>query len=207
QAQSLPADVRVDIDPGTGTYQPATAMTGGDSLGGLQTSPDGASYTFHWNTTHDVPHATVANVKVRVSATVAFVSGSGGRTIIRTITVRNGVMLAPAIDHAVDTSASWWALGDVNRDGHVDVVVGSFSFTSTLLLGDGQGGFIGGGVALPLGNIYHYGRLVDVNADGKLDLVLVAYGSGALSVCLGNGDGTFGGAGVIDATGGSSTTG
>lgn len=75
------------------------------------------------------------------------------------------------------------AVGDVTGDGHPDVVVGSPTSVA-LLIGDGTGGF-------ELVNSLSFGMtrnclaLADMNADGKLDLIL---GS---SLALGNGDGSF----------------
>ena len=71
--------------------------------------------------------------------------------------------------------------GDLDADGHVDLVVkGTFSGLR-VLLGDGKGGFVeqryatGGGPA----NLV----LADVNGDGRLD-VLTANASGSLTELL-----------------------
>ncbi len=96
------------------------------------------------------------------------------------------------------------AIGDVNRDGIPDIVVGtciaSYSGCSdgklAVLLGTGHGSFqpavtydSGGSGAWSV-------ALADVNRDGKLDIV-VANWAGA-GVLLGNGDGTFQPAVVYD---------
>lgn len=86
-------------------------------------------------------------------------------------------------------------LGDVNRDGKVDIVVANFSDPVTVLLGKGDGTF-----TIPTG--YAFGAqalaLADVNLDGKLDIVTAHIergfcdtNNGFVGVMLGNGDGTF----------------
>lgn len=82
------------------------------------------------------------------------------------------------------------ALGDLDQDGLVDVVVARppvlfNSATSTVLLGAGGGAFTVSGSFVGSGEPV---RLADVNADGVLDLV---QGGQALSVSLGTGSGAF----------------
>jgi hypothetical protein len=89
------------------------------------------------------------------------------------------------------------ALGDLDADGHVDVVTADQWADQVSVFRDTGDGTLstrrdyataGGPSALALG---------DVNQDGTLDLVVAATGTGytqasSLSVLLGNGDGTFG---------------
>jgi Big-like domain-containing protein/VCBS repeat protein len=76
------------------------------------------------------------------------------------------------------------SLADLNRDGRVDLLVATSGGVS-VLLGNGDGTFqtarqYSGGVKSM--------TVIDLNGDGKLDLVMF---SSTVSVLLGNGDGTF----------------
>jgi len=81
--------------------------------------------------------------------------------------------------------------GDVNGDSKLDLVTDG----GWVLLGNGDGTFNTPSSAATTG--MYYPQLVDINADGKLDLVGSAYDFGTLRginstvVALGNGDGTF----------------
>lgn len=79
------------------------------------------------------------------------------------------------------------ALGDVNRDGRMDLVTGTSGSAVAVLLGDGTGSF----TPAP-GSPFVVGRgpwgvaLGDVNGDGKLDLLTANSDSNNVTVLLGN---------------------
>jgi uncharacterized repeat protein (TIGR03803 family) len=90
------------------------------------------------------------------------------------------------------------AIGDLNRDGNLDMVVAvPYGDEVDVFLGDGAGAFIGpSALGLPVNGPLAV-ALADINGDGKLD-ILVALSNcavnclpGVVGVLLGNGDGTF----------------
>jgi beta-lactam-binding protein with PASTA domain/subtilisin family serine protease len=101
------------------------------------------------------------------------------------------------------------AVGDVNGDGFADLsVTNYFDSTVSVLLGDGKGLFTevpGSPFAVsdmiptyPVGMFPTGVAMADFNGDGKLDLAIANWGrlsflgiSPALSILLGNGDGSF----------------
>jgi hypothetical protein len=87
------------------------------------------------------------------------------------------------------------AVGDVNNDGHLDVVVTSLFAGSSggiaVLLGNGDGTFQPAAVFTNDLGAAESVALADIDSDGNLDL-LAGEGDGAgIEVFIGNGDGTF----------------
>lgn len=84
-------------------------------------------------------------------------------------------------------------LGDITGDGHLDLVLGSFTGgTWRLLPGDGAGGFTTPGSILIAGSSIKDIQLADVNADGRLDVLESDYYDNSLLVCLNTGDASDG---------------
>jgi hypothetical protein len=84
------------------------------------------------------------------------------------------------------------ALGDLDRDGALDLVVAnSGSATVSVLLGDGAGSF-GLKTDFPAGATPNGVAIGDLNRDGKPDLAVTNGTSNTVSVLLGDGAGGFG---------------
>jgi hypothetical protein len=85
------------------------------------------------------------------------------------------------------------AAGDINNDGWTDIAFTSDVFpvdaNITVLLNNRKGSFTA--VPANFGALTIDPILVDLNGDGKLDLVLLATASGAAAIALGNGKGGF----------------
>ncbi|MGA8490725.1 MAG: FG-GAP-like repeat-containing protein [Terriglobales bacterium] len=134
------------------------------------------------------PDLVVANHCASSSCTngsVGVLLGNGDGTFQPAVSYSSGGVYTDAI-----------VLGDLNRDGKLDLVVASEYASNSVttgsvgvLLGNGDGTFqpvVSTSTPTPLGGIRSL-ALSDFNADGKLDL---AVGAGNI-LLLGNGDGTF----------------
>ena len=119
----------------------------------------------------------VANAGVEYNGSVTVMVGKGDGTFPSSTAYRTG------------NGASYVALGDLDRDGVLDIVMSSGDAGNTsVLFGNGDGTFTDDTGYTPSGARPRV--LGDLNGDGWLD-VIAAGGNPGLTVLLGQGDGTF----------------
>ncbi len=167
-------DVEVLLGNGDGTFQPRVDY----NIGGY--NPYGmAAGDFTGNGKLDLA------IAIQDDAAVLILLGNGDGTF------------QPAVDYPVGSNPGAIVAGDFTGDGKLGLAVAnSFDNTVSVLLGNGDGTFRPA-VARPVGISYpgENGPVAmaagDFTGDGRLDLAVVNYNTGTVSILLGNGDGTF----------------
>lgn len=123
------------------------------------------------------------DIAITTGSTVSVLLGNGDGTFGSPVTYN----LAGSIQGYPQTVVA----ADFNQDGHPDLAVGEFDGTVSILLGNGDGtfktavGYPGGGGQVT------YLVWMDVNGDGKLDLIAANPDTSGFSFLFGNGDGSF----------------
>ena len=101
--------------------------------------------------------------------------------------------------YAVGSEPVAMTVGDLDRDGHLDVIVGDHASKDvSVLLGDGRGGLTAS-APVTMGAGTRSIALGDVNRDGSLDIATSGDGSTKVFVRLGDGDAGFGNLKTVDA--------
>jgi hypothetical protein len=201
-AQTVSFD-RTDISTGIGPQRVASADFNGDGNADIAVlnSGDGSLSILISNGdgTFQPPRTTVIAVSPRAMA-VGDVNGDGFPDVITDdlnnvlhVLLGNGDGTFQAASTIQNAVAAGIAIGDFNGDGKADLAAADFSGDRVVLhLGKGDGtflapSFVSAGAIAGTKNVV----AVDLNGDGKLDLVTVNMFSNNISVLIGNGDGSF----------------
>jgi hypothetical protein len=95
-------------------------------------------------------------------------------------------------NYTVGNQPSAIAVGDVNGDGHPDLLTANaIDHTISVLLGNGDGTFRPALTVPSVIGMINSIVVGDFNGDGHLDLAVTGPGGGGIGLALGNGDGTF----------------
>lgn len=102
-----------------------------------------------------------------------------------------GGTLAPGVDHDTAATPTSLAMGDIDEDGDLDLVLAHTSADDLgVLLGDGLGA-LGAESLLDVADDPRAVALADLDSDGHLDLAVTHGAPGMLMLHAGIGDGTF----------------
>ncbi len=136
---------------------------------------------------------------IGVAAAVSLLVGAGSAPVSAASTD----LLAAPVPYATGTNPHSVAVGDVNLDGKLDLVVGNaHSNNVSVLLGNGDGTF-GNKHDVSVGRSPKSVTLADFDGDTRLDLAVVNQDDSTMSILLGDGTGTF----TLKATAGTCTHG
>jgi len=120
-------------------------------------------------------------------------SQNNGNTLGISILLGNGdgTFQAPKFTAAAGTRVTWMSVGDLNKDGKLDLVVVEYSNNQLqVFLGNGDGTFQAP-TTLATGRLPGFTVLGDFNEDGNLDIFVGNQQDVNAEVYLGVGDGTF----------------
>jgi hypothetical protein len=178
------------------TRSPVVTLTG-QTEPNVAVSLDGTSRTTTADATGKFSLSQIALTMGANAFTIRATDAAGNEsTASQTITrlVSSGPLFPDPAPAPINTGSApnGIASGDLNGDGHLDLVTANTNDDSvSVLLGHGDGTFAPK-LDYAVDHTPYSVALRDLNGDGHLDLVTANSGSDSVSVLLGHGDGTFG---------------
>lgn len=121
-------------------------------------------------------------------------TGRGSVTVIPSHGVEDGdggERFRPARDYVVGGGPFDLAIGDLNRDGWLDIAVANADSDSVTLLFNSGNGHFAAPIDLPVAGNPRGIALGDFNRDGTLDIAVTRFAAAQLDVLYGVGNGTF----------------
>jgi hypothetical protein len=191
-------DGKVDLATSNGSAKSVSVLLGNGD-GAFQAHVDyGTNTAAEWVTAGDYN----GDGKLDLAVSVATPPNGTGQVVVR-LGNGDGTFQNPKTDTTNSfASPLGIAQADFNRDGFLDLAIAHSDGKVVLLLGKGDGTFLAS-PAIATGSLIAFSAATsDLNADGKLDLVVVlGTASNNVAVLLGNGDGTFQAATLVNANG------
>ncbi|MBL8783948.1 MAG: VCBS repeat-containing protein [Deltaproteobacteria bacterium] len=131
---------------------------------GLQVGSAAAGYTFRWNALRDLGTYQAQAVRVRVTASI----GSASASKVSSAATFDATWSANWTPSTASTKPVASTVVDLNRDGHLDLVIVEASTNGmTYYLGDGNGGF-GAGTAVSFAGISNLNAFMITAADTRV---------------------------------------
>jgi pimeloyl-ACP methyl ester carboxylesterase len=171
-----------------------------ERFGGQTTNGQVDTYTVNYTpggplpTPTHTPTSTSTNAPTATSAPLATSTPTPTNTSTPTSTPQSSALFQPPVNYGVGTVPQSIAMGDVNKDGTLDILATSNnngSYALGLLLGNGDGTFQNVVHIFGAGLYIASAALGDINNDSNLDLIAVDQYNNQLRVMLGYGNGAF----------------